>query len=151
MFAVSAAGTLPDSAGTIVPGSEIHGRERAGRRAGRPAYGRLMASPIRCTRSALVLPGVPGGLPATMTTLSPISQRPSRTSAVFRVFLPLADDRTKMFTEVFVGGESSLGKLPANQPVYFRGGIDWAKLLANVETFTAKKNGATASAGEPPV
>src|SRR5580700_8110831 len=33
-------------------------------------YGRLMASPMRCTRSALVLPGVPGGLPATMTILS---------------------------------------------------------------------------------
>src|SRR6185437_2077368 len=38
-------------------------------------YGRLIASPMRCTRSALVLPGLPGGLPATMTILSPIAQR----------------------------------------------------------------------------
>ena len=31
---------------------------------------------MRCTRNALVLPGLPGGLPATMTILSPLSQRP---------------------------------------------------------------------------
>ena len=37
--------------------------------------GRLIASPMRCTRSALVLPGLPGGLPATMTILSPMAQR----------------------------------------------------------------------------
>src|SRR6202161_1474914 len=36
---------------------------------------------MRCTRSALVLPGLPGGLPATMTILSPIAHRPSFTRA----------------------------------------------------------------------
>ena len=41
-----------------------------------------MASPIRCTRSALVLPGLPGGLPATITILSPIAHLPSCTSAL---------------------------------------------------------------------
>jgi hypothetical protein len=30
-----------------------------------------MASPMRCTRRALVRPGVPGGLRATITTRSP--------------------------------------------------------------------------------
>src|SRR5215472_12734860 len=35
-----------------------------------------IASPMRWTRSALVRPGVPGGLPATRTTRSPLSQRP---------------------------------------------------------------------------
>ncbi len=35
----------------------------------------MIASPMRCTRSPLVLPGLPGGLPATMTILSPMAQR----------------------------------------------------------------------------
>ena len=38
---------------------------------------RRSASPIRCTRRAFVEPAVPGGLPATMTTRSPGTQRPS--------------------------------------------------------------------------
>ena len=41
-----------------------------------------MASPMRCTRSALVRPGVPGGLPATRTTRSPSVQRPMARRAV---------------------------------------------------------------------
>ena len=36
---------------------------------------------MRCTRMALVEPGVPGGLPATMTTRSPSRTRPSPSSA----------------------------------------------------------------------
>jgi hypothetical protein len=40
-----------------------------------------MASPMRCTRMALVLPGVPGGLPATITTRSPRAHRPMSPAA----------------------------------------------------------------------
>src|SRR6516225_12446048 len=37
---------------------------------------------MRWTRSALVLPGLPGGLPATMTILSPMAHRPRWISAL---------------------------------------------------------------------
>ena len=48
---------------------------------GRPAATSPTASPMRWTRIALVEPGMPGGLPATMTTWSPVSQRPMSSSA----------------------------------------------------------------------
>lgn len=49
------------------------GRPSAGSPAGSAAdhFPCVMASPMRCTRRELVEPGVPGGLPATMTIVSP--------------------------------------------------------------------------------
>ena len=45
-----------------------------------------MASPMRCTRRAFVRPGVPGGLPATITTRSPAWHRviSSRAASTWR-------------------------------------------------------------------
>jgi hypothetical protein len=45
------------------------------------AQPRAASSPMWWTRRALVLPGIPGGLPATITTVSPLAQRPMSSSA----------------------------------------------------------------------
>ena len=45
------------------------------------ARNRASVPSLRCTRIALVDPGIPGGLPATMTTRSPRATRPAPSNA----------------------------------------------------------------------
>jgi hypothetical protein len=41
---------------------------------------------------------------------------------------------------VFVSADTGLDKLPANQPVYARGAINWAKLFASVDDLAKQRN-----------
>jgi hypothetical protein len=50
-----------------------------------------------------------------------------------RFNVPLPAEATAKLAAALVGGETDLTKLPADQPVYLRGGLDWATMLSQNE------------------